>query len=60
MHNLNMEKQKEMKSILNDLDYAKFVLFEHNFFRELSGSLMECGRNRFPDKNSPAPRTRRR
>lgn len=59
MHSLNLEKQKEVKSVLNEIDYAKFVLFEHNFFRELSGTLMNCGRDRVPNNNKMRPKNRK-
>ena len=38
---LNLEKLRGMKSVLTDLEYAKFVRFENKFVRELIGSFID-------------------
>ncbi len=45
------EKQKDMRNALNDVAYAKYILFEHTFFRNLNNALIECrGKGRDKDR----------
>lgn len=44
MDEASMKKIKEMKSVLTDIEYAKYVDFEHKFMHELMGAFMGKGR----------------
>ena len=41
LHNTMANKLKDMKSLFNETDYAKFVVFESEFHRELQQMIME-------------------
>jgi ribonuclease HII len=41
--NMQIEKMKAMKEILDDKNYAKYLVFEDRFFKELSEMMMKRG-----------------
>lgn len=51
LNGITIEKQKSMKNVLSDENYAKYILFEHTFFRHLNNALMDCknGKNNFKE-----------
>lgn len=46
--NMNIEKLKAMKEILDDKNYAKYLVFEDRFFKELSEMMMRRGQGEGP------------
>ncbi|MDR0927109.1 MAG: hypothetical protein LBO69_05020 [Ignavibacteria bacterium] len=56
------EKQKTLKPILSDVEFAKYLNFENNFFKEFFGSYMDGKKKHKPDmpaidKNKIKPKT---
>jgi hypothetical protein len=46
--NMHFEKLKAMKEILDDKNYAKYLVFEDRFFKELSEMMMRRGQGDGP------------
>ena len=40
-HKLFLEKLKDMKSILSETEYAKYLLFDHSFFNNVVGAFVD-------------------
>ena len=45
---LQIDKMKAMKEILDDKNYAKYLVFEDRFFKELSEMMMRRGKGQGP------------
>jgi hypothetical protein len=44
--NMELDKLKAMKEVLNDVQYAKFLVFEDRFLKELGRMMMQRGGSR--------------
>jgi len=53
--NMQIEKMKAMKDILDDKNYAKYLVFEDRFFKELSEMMMKRGMGQCPGGPGEGP-----
>ena len=53
--NMQIEKLKAMKEILDDKNYAKYLVFEDRFFKELSEMMMKRGMGQGPGGPGEGP-----
>ncbi len=56
---MNIDKMKAMKEILDDKNYAKYIVFEDRFFKELTEMMMRRGQGQGPG-GGPGPGRGRR